>query len=498
MTNGSQTVSPRRAAALSIHAMVKNGKFLNLELDSAIKKYGFEDRDRRFFTRLVYGTAERMITLDAIVRVLSTVPFDQIEPMVLAIVRTALYQIFYMDRVPDSAACNEAVLLVKQLCPHSYAGFVNAILRKAARDKQELRKAIAGEKGLSGVCLRTSLPLWMLQSWEADYGCAEQIATAFSDRHSPMALRVNTLRISSDELKEQMESDWAKKQPAASSEQRLSAAFKAQRNGLFADSALIMEHRDLSATLSPWAADALQAEMLFLRQDMPCEELFGFSEGLFFIQDPSSFLCAMLLCHATAADHPLIIDCCACPGGKSFSIAIGCQDNADIYAFDLHANRLKLIADGAERLGLHAIRMEERDARSPTQALFGKADAVLCDVPCSGLGVLAKKPDIRHKSLEDARRLPAVQLEILEASGRYVKPDGVLLYSTCTLRKEENENVVYSFCERHSEFALESTDLFGPDGGMVTLFPHIHHTDGFFVAKLRKGQRGKQSGGDHV
>jgi 16S rRNA (cytosine967-C5)-methyltransferase len=217
----------------------------------------------------------------------------------------------------------------------------------------------------------------------------------------------------------------------------------------------------------------------------------AFERGDFFIQDEASQLCVAAL---DAKPDGVVVDTCACPGSKSFGIALSMENRGEVHAFDLHKSKLSLITGGAERLGISIITAEERDARNPNPDLLGKCDRVLCDVPCSGLGVIAKKPEIRHKDLTESARLPAIQAAILEASAGYLKPGGVLVYSTCTILPAENQEVVRGFLAAHPEF--EPLDFSFPAGdgsvaditseeGMVTLLPDANRTDGFFIARMR-------------
>jgi 16S rRNA (cytosine967-C5)-methyltransferase len=215
------------------------------------------------------------------------------------------------------------------------------------------------------------------------------------------------------------------------------------------------------------------------------EHIPGFSDGEFFVQDSACVVSALAL-DPKAGER--VIDVCSCPGGKSFIAAIIMNDKGEIHSFDLHESKLSLIAEGSERLGLVSLNIDCVDATSPKEELLGTADKVICDVPCSGLGVLSKKPDLRYKSEESALELPPLQYDILSASARYLKVGGEILYSTCTLRREENEDIIEKFLECNSEFTktdftvgnLSSTD------GMLTLLPSVHNTDGFFMAKLKK------------
>ena len=441
-------MTPRLAAVLSLNSAFKNSRFVNLELDSAIKKYGFTDKDRSFYTRLLYGTVERKLTLDYYIEKLSSVSFSKIEPLVLCILETALYQIFYMDKVPDSAACNEATELVKNICPKAYAGYVNAVVRNAARNKESLIKSIDSLEKITAVSVRSGIPEWICRLWEKDYGngAAEKIAHGFENTSPHLTLRVNTLKISADEL-----------------------------FSMFGES---LHARKISTTL------------ITLGKSVPVDKIPGYDEGYFFVQDESSAKCAELISpESVKQSDPTVIDTCACPGGKTFAIAVQLKNTGRIYSFDLHRNRLSLIEDGTKRLGITSVKTSSRDARTPDEELFGKADAVLCDVPCSGLGIISKKPDIRFKSPEEIERLPEIQLEILSQSAKYVKPGGFIVYSTCTLRKAENEDNVYAFLKNNPSFSLDTS----PDGnsiaagkGMKTFFPHVDGTDGFFAAKLIK------------
>ena len=436
-------MTPRHAAVLSLNSTFKNGRFVNLELDSTIKKYGFEDKDKSFYTRLLYGSVERKITLDYIISELSSVGFSKIDPLVKCILETGMYQIFFMDRVPDSAACNEATELVKTLCPKAYAGYVNAVMRNAVRKKGEIVRDIMTKKGLEGTSVRYSIPLWICESFERDYGSAEKIASGFESLKPKLTLKVNTLKISASDFADRLPKDFG--------------------------------------------ANVVGKDVVTLSKSVPVGEISGFEEGLFYVQDESSAACASLVnLQSVKSDDPIIVDTCACPGGKTFSAAVQLENRGRIYSFDLHENRLALIDKGTKRLGITSVITEKNDARTPKEELFGMADAVICDVPCSGLGIIAKKPDIRYKGRQDIERLPEIQKEILFSSAKYVKKGGFIVYSTCTLRKAENEEVVADFLGKNGDFQPDKDVFEKGDGGMKTFFPHIDGTDGFFAAKLVK------------
>ena len=215
------------------------------------------------------------------------------------------------------------------------------------------------------------------------------------------------------------------------------------------------------------------------------ERLPGFSEGYFFVQDRASAIAATAL---GAEKGHRIVDACSAPGGKSFATAILSLDEGDIHSFDLHESKLSLIRSGLERLGLKSIKVSTCDALTPSEELLGTADRVICDAPCSGLGVLGKKPDLRYKDLSSVAELPALQLDILIASAKYLKVGGEMIYSTCTLNPEENERVVENFISNNTGFELVpfKVGTLSADGGMLTLLPHVHGTDGFFMAKITR------------
>lgn len=436
-------MNPRKAAVLSLNSCIKNGRFTNLELDSMIKKYKFEGLDKSFFTAILYGTTERLITLDYVISKFSKIEYKKIDPVILCILRTAIYQILYMDRVPDSAACNQAVEICKTTSHgENLCGYVNGVLRNIVRNKNIIPSLIEKEEKKHAVSIVSSIPEWIIDSLCNDYGekTAFEFAAYISNIKQSVTLRTNTLKTTRESLK-----------------------------------AALGVHAEITQT-SPFG--------IKLNGSFPVSELFGFNDGLFFVQDEVSQLCSSVI--ANVSEKTIVVDVCACPGGKTFSAAMQLKNSGIVYSFDLHKNRIKLVEDGAKRLELSNIKTEARDARNAKEELFGKADYVICDVPCSGLGVIAKKPDIRYKEKNDIDNLPSVQYDILCESVKYLKPGGTLIYSTCTLRRAENQDIVTKFIENHNGYHLESTELFGNDCGYITLFPQTHGTDGFFICKLVK------------
>ncbi len=430
-----QANNPRALALSLLCRTQKSSQFSNIALDHALENSNMSEADRRLCTRLFYGVTERMLTLDARISELSSRPIEQIDPTALNILRIGLYQLMFSDKIPAHAAINETV----NLCTRRTSGFVNGILRAHTRSGAQSfpDKDTCPAKYLS-VAYSVCEPL--AEEFLGIYGTegAEAFFSALTP--PPTALRTNTLRTSREDLASNIEGAKATK-------------------------------------FSPVGLSAVGS----------VRDMYGFGEGLFFVQDEASQICVEAL---DARPDMTVLDICACPGSKSFGAAINMQNRGRVLSFDLHENKLSLIREGAARLGIDIISTEARDGRRLKEELVGVADRVLCDVPCSGFGVLAKKPELRYKSPDESAALPDIQLDILNNACRYVKAGGVLVYSTCTLLPRENEDNVMRFLSLHPEFSLcpfEVGELSVPKG-YITLAPHTHSTDGFFIAKLRKTQ----------
>lgn len=419
-----RTVTARSLALALLVDCEKRGQYPNLALDHALRRAELSPADRGLCTTLVYGVTERRITLDAIIDRLAD---RTVEPSVRALLRLGLYQLRYLDRVPAHAAVNETVALA----PRRVAGFVNAILRAYGRRAGEFTFAATDAPSMS-VAYSVAEPI--CAALIAAYGLdrTASILDAFG-RIPPLTLRVNTLRTTRDDYLARLQAAGIEATPCATP------------TGI-----------RLAASANPTA-------------------LPGFAAGDSFVQDEASQRCVASL---GAKPGELILDLCACPGAKSFGAAIDMDNTGRVISSDLHENKLSLVRSGAERLGITIIETAARDARVPVDDLLGQADRVICDVPCSGLGVLGKKPDLRYKSLEDAARLPAIQAAILETAARYVKPGGRLVYSTCTILPAENEAVTAPFLAAHPAFAVLDER---------TLLPDTDGCDGFyFCAMVRR------------
>lgn len=464
------TTPTPRSLALDTLLGVSRGKYGNIAVDTALRRSNLSEADRHLFTALVYGVIERQVTLDFLVSQFSDRPAETLDESLRMALRMGLYQLVYMDRIPDHAAVGETVVLL----PKRTRGYANAILRSYLRFEAALpegspresglttpkawvgrfpilKDSASADKGFTPETVAFGMPLSMWQALEAAWGYEKTAAilSAFGQK-PPLTLRVNSLRTTPEALTT-----------------RLTEAGYAVEAGLY-----------LPTALRVWGSGDVT-------------RLPGFAEGEFFIQDEASQICVSVL---DAQPGDTVIDTCACPGSKSFGMGLDMKNQGRIYDFDLHESKLSLIETNAERLGISIIQTAQRDARRPDADLYGKADRVLCDVPCSGLGVMAKKPEMRHKDLSESSRLPAIQADVLEASAAYVKVGGVLVYSTCTLLPAENEQVVTDFLTRHPEFCFEEFGLEAQGAvmpvrssqGMVTLCPDQNKTDGFFIARLKR------------
>ena len=435
-------MSAREIAYKILKNAATGATYSNIAVDNALKKYELNELDRGFVTAVVMGVTERELTLDYIIDKLASNP-KKIDQDTRVLLRMGIYQLYCLDKIPDYAAVNESV----DLAPRRSRGFVNAILRSLlrARDSGKLDTLFPDESdAMAHLSVKYSFPKAFCERFISIYSFerTKKILDIFN-RAPAITLRINTLKISRD--------DYAK----------------------------LLDEKGIEYELSANLPNAIRLNKVAF------SALPGFDEGYFFVQDEASQICVEAL---GAEEGDILIDTCSCPGSKSFGSAIRMRNKGKIYSFDLHASKLKLIDSGASRLGIDIITAAVRDGRNPDDSLLGKADRVLCDVPCSGLGVVAKKPEIRYKDLSELARLPEIQYAILEASANYVKEGGVLVYSTCTVLPEENGENVKKFLSCHPEF--EPLDFAVGEkkslGGMLDLSPDKDGTDGFFVAKMRK------------
>lgn len=430
----------RRAAVAALMKQEQDG-YANLVLAAALDRFEGPARDRAFLSALFYGTVERMGTIDWLLKKFCSRPLDRLDAAVRAILRAGVYQARWMDGVPVRAAVSESVALCRKMGKTSAAGLVNAILRRAA--EYDLSQEVFPDE-VSRLCVQYSVsrPIAELLMEKLPQQCEALLAASFQRPRG--CVRVNALRTDPQALAE-----------------RFSALGAKTEAGPLPGSLFVSYPGDLTAT------------------DL-------FAAGLFHVQG----LASQLAC-AALAPRPgeTVLDLCAAPGGKSATLAQYMKDEGRLGSFDAAANRVPLIERQFARLGVTCGTAQAGDASVFDERLAG-ADAVLCDVPCSGLGTLAKKPDVRYKTLEGLGELEALQRAILDNGARYVKAGGRLVYSTCTLNPDENSGVVTDFLRRHPEFRLREVpripQAFYNDDKTVTLYPFCPETDGFFIASMER------------
>lgn len=434
-------LSAREVALNCLIACEKQGAWSDGYLRNAIRQAGLDGRDAGLCTRLVFGVQQNRLLLDWYLARFSSVKPEKMEPPVRGALRLGLYQLLFMDRIPVHAAVNESVSLTRKRSrnPRS-AALVNAVLRTVERERKE------GLPQPEELSVRYSHPEWLVRELTGAVGPEEIEALLAADNGEPsIQAQVNTLK----------------------------ATVEAAAAELTAAGVTVRPH--------PWLPDCLELE-----DTGNLEGLDAFQNGTIYIQDAAARLAVL-----AAGPEPgmAVLDACAAPGGKSFAAAIAMGDSGSICSCDIHPHKQALIEQGANRLGIRSITAAVMDGKTFDPELAGRFDLVIADVPCSGLGIIRKKPDIRYKDPEPLGGLPGVQRAILENVSRYVRPGGVLLYATCTLLRRENEAVVSWFLDKDTNFTVEPFTLPGPVGaseGMVTLWPHRHGTDGFFFAKLRR------------
>ena len=432
----------RETALNALIACRKENAWSNGVLKEYIQRDKLDSRDAGLATRLCYGVLQNRQKLDFYLKQLLTGKLKDLHPVVRDILHLGLYQIYELDKIPDSAAVNESVSLTKKYSKNpKAASLVNGVLRNAVRTQGQLKVPVSYADKYSHPdelisLLKANLPKGKLESMLiADNAAPETV------------VQVNTLRTTAAKLAERLEQEGISVKPHG------------------------------------WMKDCL-----VLSGTGNLEKLPSFREGLYYVQDPAAKL--SVLCAKLPKEDIRVLDCCSAPGGKSFAAAIAMEGKGQITSCDVHAHKTGLIENGAARLGLSNITVCQQDATQRVSAWEAAMDVVIADVPCSGLGIIRKKPDIRYKNMAELKELPALQLAILENQSAYVKKGGVLLYSTCTVLKAENEEIVKAFLAKHSDFYTEPLGLpeVFPENetGMLTLIPGDYDTDGFFICRLRR------------
>lgn len=437
----------REAAMLALNACQRQGGWSDGALKKQLAAAELSGRDAALATQLCFGVLQNQMLLDFYLSKFSNIPLKRMEGKVVQTLRLGAYQMLFLTRIPHSAAVNSAVTLVKTHCKNPRAaGMVNGILRSMERSLQNMPVIPQGDP-VAYLSTLYSHPEWLVKEFILSLGEEETAQMLAADNSQPpTAVMVNTTRTTAEELKAMLEADHVEAEP------------------------------------HPWLEDCL-----LLHRTGDLERLEAFQQGLFYVQDPASRLSVLA---AGAKPGMKVLDCCAAPGGKSFAAAIAMENQGEIVSCDLHPHKKKLIQAGADRLGLTIISPKTADGKVFRPEWENAFDLVLVDAPCSGLGVIRKKPDIRYKDPAPLADLPAVQLDILRNAARYVRPGGTLMYSTCTLLYRENGEVVETFLAENNSYKAEAFPLPGPIGpvqsGSVTLWPHRHGTDGFFISKMRR------------
>ncbi len=431
-----------RGVAFSVLLKIEKDKaYSNIALDSAVRECSLDSTDCAFISRLVYGVTERKLSLDYAFSKFLNQPLKKLKKEVLVILRLGTYQILFMDKIPDSAAVNESVILAENNKLSFAKGMINAVLRKVSAEKATVFFDIPEKEKLSVIY---SAPIELVNFLKYHYGenGAENILKSALEPKN-ITIRVNTLKTTEDEL------------------------------------TALLKNEDIVAEKT-----ALSNALVLTSVKGAVYEIDLYKKGYFYVEDISSQICVKEL---GLKPNDKLIDICSAPGGKSFTAAQYMYNKGEIYSCDIHSQRVDLIKEGASRLKINVIEGVVNDATVFNER-FLNADKVLCDVPCSGLGIIGKKPEIKYKSLDDTKELIPIQKQILKTASQYVKSGGTLIYSTCSINPNENRKVCDWFLNEAPEFksvkVSPETERFIDEGDYLTLIPHINNCDGFFIAKF--------------
>ncbi len=436
----------RLTAVRVINSVFTDGAYANISLGKFLNKQKYNEQDRKFVTELVYGTVKAKGTIDWLLGQLVSRPLDKIEPMILNILRLGVFQIYFLERIPASAACNESVNLAKKFGHEGIVKFVNGVLRNAVRNKDSVVYPDATKDSKQYLALKELHPDWLVKRWLKQFGFDEtQALCRFDNQPPPLTLRVNTLLTNREALLKQLQDDGFDAKP------------------------------------SRWCKEGIVCSKI-----PSLGLLFNKYNDKFYVQDESSMLVAPIL-----APRPgqTVIDICSAPGGKTTHLAQLMQNSGVIYATDIHEHKIKLIEDNAQRLGIGIIQPLVYDATEFNAEWKEIADCVLVDAPCSGLGVLRRRAEARWKKNKfDLKTFPPLQRAILHNAARYVKPGGRLVYSTCTLEQAENHYIPVEFLENNPNWSYAEFPhpLTGEIIEELQLFPQRDGTDGFYICALAR------------
>ena len=434
----------REIAYKALLDIEKNKNYSNMAINKHFKDVKISNQDRGLATEIIYGVIENKYYIDYMIDKLSKVKTNKMEIYVKTLLRMGIYQIMFLNSISDYAAVNETVNLAKKK-NSKVSGFINGILRNVIRQKEEIGK-VKTKDDVDYLSIKYSYDKWMIRNWMIHFGkeFTEELLEANNERPN-IYLRTNTLKITRDELIKKLE-----------------------KQNIKAEKVNVVE-------------EAIKVEHL---KDIENNSLY--KEGLFTVQDVSSMLVGKVM---NPKENSLVLDVCSAPGGKTTHMATLMNNTGQVVSRDIYDHKLKLIKAASKRLGLTNVDVEEFDGMKLDRESIAKFDYVLADVPCSGLGIIRRKPEIKYKEKEEFRQLPPIQKKILENASKYVKVGGTLIYSTCTIQDSENIDVVNEFLQKNKNFELVpikevNVDLENQEKGYMKIYPNVHDMDGFFISKL--------------
>lgn len=440
----------RDIALTILYEVNEKGAYSNVAMNKNINKSS-DYREQGLIREIVYGVLENRIYIDWVIKRFSKIRFRKLSPRIREILRMGVYQIMFMDRIPDSAACNESVKLSKKYGHRGSIGFVNGLLRNVVRNKKNIQNELNKKQDKEFLSIKYSHPIWLIENWIEEFGTEFTEKLLMANNSRPLLnIRVNSLKISREDLIQKLSND------------------------------------GISVDKCRYAKDGI-----VVYNPKGITETDYYKTGLFTIQDESSMLVTEIM---NPKKDSVTIDVCSAPGGKSTHMAEYMGDKGKIISRDIHDHKIELIKSNANRLGIHIIKPEVYNALKLDNSLIGIADYCLVDAPCSGLGLIRRKPEIKYNRTEkDIKELLKLQIDILNIAANYVKKGGILIYSTCTINKDENIELVQRFLKQNDFKLCPIDDLIDLDiklnqeqinMGYLELYPNIHETDGFFIAKM--------------
>ncbi|MBS4032146.1 MAG: 16S rRNA (cytosine(967)-C(5))-methyltransferase RsmB [Clostridiales bacterium] len=444
-------INAREASLLALNRVEDEGAFINLALAEVLGAHQMDPRDKRLAAEITYGVVSYKMTLDWLISQAAGRPVSKLDKLVLTILRIGFYQLFYLDRVPESAACNATVELIKKSKKKGLASFVNGVMRGALRKKDTFPWPDRDTDEVGYLSLKYAHPHWLVSRWVSRLGSEEAEALlAANNRPAPLSVRTNTLRVTRPELIEALEGQGVKAVPGE-----------------------------------------VTPEDVILEGSGRLTGLMAYRSGYFQVQGESAMLTSRIL---DPAPGEQVLDGCSAPGGKTTHLAQLMENQGKIVALDIYPHRLTLVDATCRRLGIDIVRTQCLDVREATEELVGVFDRILLDVPCSGFGVIRRKPDLKwRRKEENIKELSNVQKAILNAAAGILKPGGIIVYSTCTNEPEETDEVITSFLSSHSDFGVVAQETYLPKSWQdsagehgIHLYPHIHGVDGFFISRLQK------------